>query len=53
MKLVWNSPPDAEMVYDTVFAELRTRLVYESVDYVSKVLILMMRFRLLLLLVLL
>ena len=25
------------MVYDTVFAELMTRLVYESVDYVSKV----------------
>ena len=37
MKLVWNSPPDAEMVYDNVFAELMTRLIYESVDYVSKV----------------
>ena len=37
MKLMWNSPVDAEKTYDTVFAELMTRLVYESVDYVSKV----------------
>ena len=35
MKLVWNSPPDAELVYDTVFAELMTRFVYEVVDYVA------------------
>ena len=35
MKLVWNSPPDAEETYDTVFAELMTRLVYEGVDYVA------------------
>ena len=35
MKLVRNSPPDAEMVYDTVFAELMTRFVYEGVDYVA------------------
>ena len=28
---------DAEKTYDTVFAELMTRLVYESADYVSKV----------------
>ena len=35
MKLVWNSPPDPEMVYDTVFAELMTRFVYEGVDYVA------------------
>ena len=35
MKLVWNSPPDAEMVYDVVFAELMTRFVYEGVDYVA------------------
>ena len=35
MKLVWDSPPDAELVYDTVFAELMTRFVYEGVDYVA------------------
>ena len=35
MKLVWNPPPDAELVYDTVFAELMTRFVYEGVDYVA------------------
>ena len=35
MKLMWNSPPDAEMVYDVVFAELMTRFVYEGVDYVA------------------
>ena len=35
MKLVWNSPPDAELVYDTVFAELMTRCVYEGVYYVA------------------
>ena len=34
MKHVWNSPPDAEKVYDVVFAELMTRFVYEGVDYV-------------------
>ena len=27
MKLMWNSPPDAKKTYDTVFAELMTRLV--------------------------
>ena len=37
MKLMWNFPVDAEKTYDTVFAELMTRLVYESVDYVSKI----------------
>ena len=37
MKLMWNSPVDAEKTYDTVFVELMTRLVYESVDNVSKV----------------
>ena len=36
MKLVWNSPPDAEKTFDTVFAELMTRLVYEGVDYVAR-----------------
>lgn len=35
MKHVWNSPPDAEEIYDTVFAELTTRFVYEGVDYVA------------------
>ena len=35
MKLVWDSPPDAELVYDTIFAELMTRFVYEGVDYVA------------------
>ena len=35
MKLVWNSSPDAEKTYDTVFAELMARLVYEGVDYVA------------------
>ena len=35
MKLVWNSPPDAELVYDTVFAELMTGFVFVGVDYVA------------------
>ena len=33
-KLVWNSAVDAELTYDTVFAELKTKFLNDSVEYV-------------------
>ena len=33
-KLVWNSAVDAVLTYDTVFVELQTKFLNDSVEYV-------------------
>ena len=34
MKLLWNLPVDAEKIYFAIREELKTKLIFESVDYV-------------------